>query len=277
MANPLGCAVAVAIFGILWGWLPFGVPCLWFWLAKLNDGAYRYFFAALWFWQMFAPSLLARDVHLDSIREWAGHGPMGLESTAPITGVFYPNGYPGLSVIDTSWCTWFAADKMLACPAGSPFTAWELGGSNLTAIAKKNSGFVPIGFMVTGTAIDKGFTAPTLPFHPFGGMPLYHPWMRNVMHFHFNEALNEAQVLENVCLLGTNLCITCHFMHSTVNMMMVKEGDGWIRNDYPVSHRNIFCTMPCLHGAPSCPHRACAGFIHRVCEKWLPQRARVDV
>ena len=81
-------------------------------------------------------------------------------------------------------------------------------------------------------------------------MPLYHPWMRNVMHFHFNEALNEAQVLENVCLLGTNLCITCHFMHSTVNMMMVKEGDAWIRNDYPVSAQEHFL----YHAmSPRCP------------------------
>ena len=113
--NVLGCVLSTAIFGALWGWMPFSTNCLWFWLAKFNSGIVRYFFMALWVWQMFAPSLLAQDAKLSEIESWAGKGPLGLESSAPITGAYFINGIQGLTVADFSWCKWNAAERVLSC------------------------------------------------------------------------------------------------------------------------------------------------------------------
>ena len=56
----------------------------------------------LWVWQMFAPSLLAIDVKLSEVGTWAGKGPLASDADAPLTGVFWLNGLPGLATADFS-------------------------------------------------------------------------------------------------------------------------------------------------------------------------------
>jgi hypothetical protein len=103
-------------------------------------------------------------------------------------------------------------------------------------------------------------------------MHLYNWWMRNILKFTFNEALNEAQLVEHVCLLGTALCTPCHFMHIGVNMMVVKESDGsWTRNEYPAAPlaeyvANGFRNEPAWTSAKKVRQQPC-GTVYRPGEK----------
>lgn len=164
---------------------PFFLP-LWVFMMAIcvrlaEKGAERHVVLTLIALQ-FAPYFLAAEKDLNDVESWGNLGP----NLAPFKGVYLFDGLPA-ATMDWSHCLWNDGSKVAYCHLPRVHSVWPSG------LDMAQAGFEPTA--------DPSAEALTMPWWLF--TLFYHVTIRNRLDFHFNNALTEAMVYENICFAAT--------------------------------------------------------------------------